>query len=75
MDLAQRSILVVSLQNLNWKKKQVTTYLLDTEDDAQHLTWIQLGIEVGIESTEVTIRASMKDKVFVDGIQKQRGGI
>lgn len=57
------------------EKKKEIAYLLDVEDDAQHLTWTQLGMEVGIEAAEITVRTAMKEEGFVDGIQKRREGI
>jgi hypothetical protein len=49
--------------------------LLDTEDDAQYLTWTQLGLEVGIDAGTRAIRDRMKEEGFVDGIIKRREGI
>jgi hypothetical protein len=60
---------------LSSEKKEEIAYLLDLEEDAQYLTWRQLGMEVGIEATPITIRTAMKEKGFVDGIQKRREGI
>lgn len=66
---------MVGLRNSTLKKRQQITFLLDTEDDAQHLTWTQLATEVNVEVSEHTVQNSMKEEGFVDGIMKRRSGV
>jgi hypothetical protein len=56
-------------------KAKETGYLLDTEDDAQRLTWQQLALEVGIQASEKTVQNTMNKDGFVSAIAKRRDGI
>jgi len=56
------------------KQKEIAT-LLNTEKDAQYLTWTQLGTEVSIKATRRTVRDAIKEKRIVDSITKQRTGV
>jgi hypothetical protein len=57
------------------EKAKEIGYLLDTEDDAQRLTWQQLALEVGIHPSEKTVQNTMNKKGFVSAIAKRRDGI
>jgi transposase len=55
------------IDNLRKRPRKTTSeqaseiaFLLDTRDDAQHLSWQLLGMEVGVEATEKIVRTALK---------------
>lgn len=62
-------------RKVDTNKAKEIAFLLDTEDDAQYLTWTQLGLEVGIDAGTRAIRDRMKEEGFVNGIMKRCEGI
>jgi hypothetical protein len=46
--------------------------MLDNEYDAQYMIWQQLGMEVGIEADERTIRRAAKREKLANGIAIQK---
>lgn len=62
-------------QKVSSEKAAEIVHLLATEDDAQHLTWQQLGQEVGVEASEQTVHRAMAKEGIVTAIAKRRPGI
>jgi hypothetical protein len=57
------------------EKVAAITFLLNTKDNAQYLTWTQLGIEVRLDACASTIQTAIKEKGFIDRIMKRQEGI